>query len=531
MKIGLFVDRMKLAVWQARALEALGSSHDFFIYNCLNTGGGRRRLKHVFYYLLNLFTIRNPLTRHLPLSGPHFETGSRCDFEAEQDGNWQRLPERLLERIRDDRPDVILKFGLSLLRIPERDALAAPILSYHHGDPRHFRGRPAGFWELLQGAPSVGQIVQVLSNRLDAGAVVAFAETKVRPHSYRQTLIELYRHSPLILGRAIQNALSGRPLAIEPKGRNYRLPRNLTVAAFVLRLWWQALRRLLYGLFVEKAWSVSTCRIDPRAVLGAGGDPRLPEARNWATLATPPGYTFVADPFFDPASGAILIEALNGRTGAGEILRVSERGETHRLTTPGRHASYPSAFAWMGETYLVPEMCEWSKLHLYRLDSSSLTDLGEVDLDPPRRLIDPTPFEHDGRLYLFANDAAEGPEALRLWVGGGPFGPFREHPASPILVSPRGGRMAGQLVRTDGRLYRLGQNGAGAYGDGIIIFEVEAFGPDAYLEKPAGALRFGRPKGPHTLNFRAGEAVFDWYRDRLSLLAGVRRLFGRLARG
>jgi hypothetical protein len=529
MRIGLLVDRMELAVWQAKALDALPGSHELVVYNCLNTRPSARRLKHAFYYALNLFTIRNPLTRQVPLGGERMQAARRHDFEAEADGNWQRLPASLLARIGEDRPDVILKFGLSLLRIPPPEALAAPILSYHHGDPSRFRGRPAGFWEVLQRAPAVGQIVQILSNRLDAGAVVAFAETRVHPHSYRQTLIELYSHSPLILARGIDNALAGRPLPVEPVGRNYRLPTNGTVAGFVLRLWGRTLRRLLYGTLVEKAWSVSTCPAEPAEVLGEDGAARLPVG-GWTTLPTPAGYTFLADPFFDPDGKALLVEALNGRTGAGEILRIGPSGDTLRLTQPGRHASYPAPLRWQSETCLLPETSEWSNLRLYRLGDAALEDAGEVDLQPARRLLDPTPFEQDGLLYLFGNDAAEGPNTLRLWVAEGPRGPFREHPASPVRISPRGGRMAGQLVRSGGRLLRLGQDGTGAYGDGLALFEVQEIGPHAYREVAAGGLRFDGLKGPHTLNFQGGRAAFDWYRDRVSPLAGVRRLFGRLAR-
>ena len=73
--------------------------------------------------------------------------------------------------------DAIVKFGLGLLRVPDRTVLPIPILSFHHGDPGAYRGRPAGFWELIEGASFVGQVVQILRNRLDAGRVVAFAGT------------------------------------------------------------------------------------------------------------------------------------------------------------------------------------------------------------------------------------------------------------------------------------------------------------------------------------------------------------------
>ncbi len=90
---------------------------------------------------------------------------------------------------------------MGLLRVPS--GLACPILSYHHGDPREYRGRPAGFYELMNGKTAVGQVVQVLSETLDAGEVVAFAETKAHAHSWQRTMAEAYRASPLLLAAAV----------------------------------------------------------------------------------------------------------------------------------------------------------------------------------------------------------------------------------------------------------------------------------------------------------------------------------------
>ena len=145
-------------------------------------------------------------------------------FECEHDGIWQRLPGILVERFAADGVTVVVKFGMGLLRIPDEAAFSIPILSYHHGDPRRFRGRPAGFYELLGGERVVGQIVQRLSGKLDAGEALAFAETKAHAHSYRATMAEAYRTSPLLLGRAIRNARVGRRIDMTPGSRVTRLP-------------------------------------------------------------------------------------------------------------------------------------------------------------------------------------------------------------------------------------------------------------------------------------------------------------------
>ncbi len=90
--------------------------------------------------------------------------------------------------------------------------------------------------------------------------------------------------------------------------------------------------------------------------------------------------------------------------------------------------------------------------------------------------------------------------------------------------------MAGEIVSAGNKLLRLGQDFRSGYGDGLLVFEIEELEPSAYRERRIGELRFRTVRGPHTLNFRDGTALFDWYRDRFSLLSGVRRLQGRIHR-
>lgn len=526
MKIGVLCDHGMVSTWQARALDLLGDDHEIIVYNCTNGKPAARRARHALYYLLNVFTIRNPLTRSVAIGPPRFRIVKTTSFAAEYEGAWQRLPALLLDTISADRPDVILKFGMSLLRVPPKAELAPPILSYHHGDPDQYRGRPAGFWELLHGTPVMGQIVQILSNKLDAGEVVAFAETKVYPHSYRGTLMEAYKQSPLILAQAIGNALTGTGVSKGCQGTNYRLPDNKTVVRFCLHMAGAMIRRIAYGVFVEKAWQVSTVNCTPEDVLDSNGI-SFPPPEQWHTISTPPRYNFLADPFFAPGGDGILVEALNASSGKGELVHVSE-GVSTPLSGEGRHHSYPAGISEGGVDYLIPEISLWSPPRIFRFSAKELEEVGDLNLPGRPALLDPTLFQHQDRLYLFANVAKEGDSVLRLWHAPSLFACFEEHPASPVRLSPKGGRMAGAILRHCGHLYRLGQDFQGGYGDGLFVFRIDELTPTSYCESLLHGFRFKGAKGPHTLNFKDGTALFDWYRDRFSLLSGVRRFRGRL---
>lgn len=523
MRIGVIVDNLELTRWQAQALERLPADTQIALYNCTNSRAGKRRLRHALYYALNLVTVRNRMTRRVPAGDLGGRVVTRVDFESEWDGNWQRLPPSLLTAIGADAPAAIVKFGMNLLRIPAE--LEAPILSYHHGDPSAYRGRPAGFYELLHRRRTMGQIVQILSNRLDAGAVVGYGETKVHPHSYRATLVEAYSLSPLLLGRAISDAAAGRTLPHPVDGKVYRLPTNGTVAGFCLRMAAATAARLAYGAFREKVWRVSTVGTDPEALIAGSA---FPGATHWQTVPCPRGYTFLADPFFTPDGEGLLVEALHGASGKGEILHIGDGAAPVRLSDPRFHFSYPGHIEEGGRRFVVPETVFWSAPAAFEWTGEPWAPGRPLDVAGGERLLDPTLLTSDDGLYLFANRLDEGSGVLRLWRAPSLFARFEEHPRSPIRCTPAGSRMAGAIFRAaSGRLFRFGQDDSGGYGDGLLLFEIERLSATSYVEREAGRLKFEGVHGPHTLNFRAGTALFDWYLERVSPLAGFRRLRGR----
>jgi hypothetical protein len=522
LKIAVIADGDRVQRFALDAMNAIEGADELTIFSCTNTRFARKWLDHGLYYALNLLTVRNPLTQQVPLSGGTKRIVRAAQFESEYDGNWQKLPARVVEALNAGGFDVVLKLGMGLLRVPAE--LRPPILSYHHGDPDLYRGRPAGFWEIVDGAPVMGQIVQVISNRLDAGEVVAFAETRVLPWSYRATLIEAFRHSPLIINQAIRNAMSGKTLPRSRGGRNCRLPSNWVTLLFALRMCGRFIQRLFYGAFVEKRWKVSTAEFGAeqvKALLEAG---RVPEPRQWNDIEVAKGYTFYADPFFTSQPPALLVEAVDARSGLGEIVLVD--GKAHRCVAREGHMSYPAVARIDGREIIVPETASWSPPLIFTLRDDRLEAEGSLDVGG-ERVVDGTLIEQGGRIYLFGNKRSAGANALYLWSAERLDGHFALHPASPVLVSPIGGRMGGAIIEAGNRLIRLGQDGARRYGGSLVAFEITTLTPDSYEEQAMAKIAFADRHGPHTLNLRGNEIVFDWYRESFSLLAGVRRLRAR----
>ena len=86
-----------------------------------------------------------------------------------------RFPPEVVEEVRRRDLDVILRFGFNILRGDILSACRYGIWSYHHGDNEFYRGGPAHLWEMVEGQPLSGVILQVLSEDLDAGFVLCKA--------------------------------------------------------------------------------------------------------------------------------------------------------------------------------------------------------------------------------------------------------------------------------------------------------------------------------------------------------------------
>lgn len=119
------------------------------------------------------------------------------------EGFGQALPGKVVKEIAN-RSDVVFRQGFGILK---GDILTQPkygVLSYHHGDPRAYRGGPPGFWEFLHGRDRAGMMLQRLSEELDAGEIVVYDEVDITDAKTWRTVQERqYRKSENFLMQAI----------------------------------------------------------------------------------------------------------------------------------------------------------------------------------------------------------------------------------------------------------------------------------------------------------------------------------------
>jgi hypothetical protein len=155
------------------------------------------------------------------------------------------------------------------------------------------------------------------------------------------------------------------------------------------------------------------------------------------------------------------------------------------------HLSYPQVFESNGEWYMTAESSQLKRVSLYKASRFPMEWERVCDLVTGRVCADPTLYFHEGRWYLFGTVSENGNgtwDELFLFVSDELTGPFKPHPANPIVSDVRRARPAGRLFVRNGKLIRPAQDCAANYGSALVFNEVLALSPTHYDERPLSRL-------------------------------------------
>ena len=522
LQIGLIVDSDSIDRWQ---FDAVANCIDIVEINtiiyCQNSQSKKNLLKHVLYYLLNLLSIRNRQTTQVAWSKLTSTSSQIIKFNCQQTGNWQTIDVTTQEKLAEKNLDLIVKFGMNLLKDPNLLRAKYGVLSFHHGDPTKFRGRPAGFYELKQHADEIGAVVQELSNHLDAGQMRAFGKYQICAHSYRRTLEALYANSASLLRQAILNCLDERTLNIVPTGKNYRLPTNFSVVHFSLLMIIRKVKRLFFGLFQHRQWQIAQAEHLNFAIEKAKTEILLLK-----TLPIPRGVGFIADPFVLP-NGEVICEATNKNSQRGFLMTI-DNAENSRIETSilgKNHLSFPFVVKHADQLLVMPEMAANGSQVICELNQAfEITMVHSLQGLENERLIDPVLLFRDLKWWLFAGKSGNESDHLFLWSSENIYGPYVAHRMNPIVVDPSRARNAGAFFNINNELFRLGQDNRHDYGDGITVCRVTQLNDMAYDESPVTRLMIAGHKGPHTLSTNDSKTYIDYYDKKFSPIAWLARV-------
>lgn len=524
LKAALILDNLGLKKWQELALLEAADLLDIkLILNCNNTKVEKKSVKNFLYYSLNQFMSKNSLAQ---CSDYLISNEKVVDFDSIYQDSWQFIPKDILNYIEDEDINVVIKFGMSSLRI-DKSLVDIPVLSYRHGDPAKFKGRSAGFYELLYNEDKSTLTIENLTSDVDKNEILAFAESKLVHYSYKKSAGQFYQQSQFLLRKAIINIKAGHTICLDTNGKKYQSPDNFMVIGFFLLLLSKRIKHLGYGAFFEKKWKVGTTTFIPSLI----GD-NIIDSSSIDEFPIEAGYSFYADPFFSLDGSKVRLEALSSKSGLGDIIEVNlDKTDSNKLLLTGAHYSYPFSFLLDGEECLLPEVASHSPQYFFNLADDGQDKIFLKGLKE-KRLADATLLKHSEWWYLFFGVNKFAHLSLNLWISNSVTGEFKRHPSSPICLSPSSARMAGRIFANEEGLFRFGQNNNRAYGSAVTISEITELSPEVYEEQVCGSIKINDCLGPHSIDFNRdkGIALIDYYNDEFSLFAGVRRLKALLSK-
>lgn len=149
------------------------------------------------------------------------------------------------------------------------------------------------------------------------------------------------------------------------------------------------------------------------------------------------------------------------------------------------HLSFPWVFKENGKIYMLPETGGSRSIRIYQADDDTLTkwSLCKILMEDEQPWTDSVIYKKEGNYYLFTSHDVHSKQTQHLFVAEHLFGPYKEHPASPIYEGRDGGRNAGSIIEYNGDLFRPVQVCINSYGEQTSIMKIEELTPTTYREK------------------------------------------------
>ncbi len=547
-RVGIMCLGKKFPLWQAETIKSLLEIPEAEISLLIvkraapGTSGWSRLLHDPGHLLWNLYNKgfvqrRSAASRSVDLS-TELSAVDEVTCQTIPVGKYgEALSDEDLNTVQSHNLDLILRFSFGILKGDVLESAKYGIWSFHHGDERVYRGQPPGFWELVDGQPTVGTILQRITERLDGGTVLHRGRFRATSHSYRRTRDEAFLGATDFPSIAVRQILAGDESVVTANPSTTdaplrRSPGNLQMVSFFLKQMVAFVHSQWRGLTKASKWSVGIGQF-PVSQLLDDDDPQF----EWAPDSGATRY--LADPFLDPTgdSSVVLVEDYDHSTHRGVISAVDMAGDRTPRTVldTGVHASYPFLLHHEGYVYCVPETYQADEVRVYRTSNFPEDwELASTMLEG-RQALDPTLFLHDGFWWLFCTfEGKHSNTKLHAFYSDNPFGPWTPHLLNPVKTDVTSSRPGGTPFMHNGELYRPAQDSSESYGGALAINRVDDLTPEKFSEttvRRVGPLKGGPYRsGIHTVSGNNQITIVDGRRDRFVMSSFRRELAGRLKR-
>lgn len=399
----------------------------------------------------------------------------------------QRFDPKDLAIIRSHGPDVLLRFGFGVLAGEVLTLATHGIWSYHHGDEEEYRGRPAGFWEIVHGEPVTGVTLQRLTDKVDAGLVLRKGWFPTIDRSLSENLDSIMLGSTGWMAQLCREVLMGRPEVAKgtpstSEAPLHEAPGNLELLGFLFTCNSNRIREERERKSQRDEWNIGVLYQPIASLLEA--KPNL----NVRWLPAPgPGQQRRA-PFGYVADGQlnVLYGKHDASTGKVDISRLRPKRDnvlkrSRTMLTSEQPLAHPFLLEHEGSTLVVPESGE-GRVDLFRVNENNeaLVFVRTLLAEP---LCAPTLFQHHGRWWLFGTKAPLEDVALYAYHASTIEGSWTAHPLNPLKMDVRSARPAGTPFVHQGQLFRPALDNSHTPGWRVALMRVLELSPTGFSEE------------------------------------------------
>ncbi len=522
LRIGLLLNDMMVCAWVHRMVEIINSSHyasvELVVLNGAQSGTKTSLLKKIKNsykkiipvvtnrlldiaerkfvergtFLPDAFALRDlsELIQDVPIVEVKPVQKRVSDYFREED----------IAAIKQHDVDLLVRVGFRILRGDILQAARYGVWSYHHGDNVLNRGGPAGFWEVMEGWPETGSMLQILSEDIDNGKVLYRSYsctqqtvTDNKNNLYWKTLSFIPRKLEQLYELGEKNFFAQVDRDNEQinfySRRLYTQPSPAERARLIAAKTASKLKDKYANKFYFDQWFLMYH-------VGSGGYGAMwrykkiipPKDRFWADphviYRQGKYYLFIEEFLFEKNRGHISLMEMDEEGNYSEPVTILERPY---------HLSYPFVFEFENEYYMVPESAENRTVDLYRCVEFPHRWQHHKTLLSGLNAVDATLYFHQNRWWMFVNiaenEGASSCDELFLFYSDDLFGEnWIPHPLNPVISDVKKARPAGKIFSENGRLYRPSQNCSGRYGYGFHINEITCLDETSYQEETVSSV-------------------------------------------
>lgn len=432
-----------------------------------------------------------------------------CKPEKRKGANY--ISESDLSVIKKYELDFILRFGFGIIKGDVLDLPTYGIWSFHHGNPRKFRGGPPSFWEFIQGQKTNGIILQRLNSELDAGEIIREGNIAIWRHSFNQHSTRLFEYGidfPNWVCNSIRsNNGKLKTSPIKEKGTIYKVPSNLKLILFYWKLFLGKLLFHYIQLFQGEIWNMGVANkieeIEGRK-----------EIKNISWAPEGNSNTYKADPFWGEQD-KVYFENYDYQHLKGDINSIEFKNgkwsNEQVFRQDNTHYSYPFYMEENGKSFLLPENFQGKELKLHEVTAGIIVS-SRIILKGD--WIDPTLIKHLSKWWLFVTPQINSNEALYLFYSDRLDGEYLAHPLNPIKIDICSARPGGTpFLDKENRLIRPAQNSAKTYGGSIVLNEIVELNENNYSERkideifPDSTSKY--KQALHTFTYKGDQILID----------------------